>query len=145
MCFWFLRTFYEERPTTAEKETIWETMPYLDTSKRDQIEAAVFLISQEKTFFGVSFLNKVAGFKAWRPATLLKRDSNAGVFLQSLRNFQEHLFYRPPPVAASSICLSWCYYDPGIQVVGISMAIYSLVDKIWKSFFFFRIGFDSPL
>ena len=36
-----------------------------------------------------------------RPATLLKRDSNTGVFLWILRNFQEHLFYRKPPVAAA--------------------------------------------
>ena len=37
-------------------------------------------ISQEITWMGVSFL-------AFRPATLLKRDSNIGVFLWILRNF----------------------------------------------------------
>ena len=33
-------------------------------------------------------------FHAFRPATLLKRDSNRGVVLWILRNFQEHLFWR---------------------------------------------------
>ena len=37
------------------------------------------------------FFNKVAGL---RPATLLKRDSGADVFLWILRNFYEHFFYR---------------------------------------------------
>ena len=32
-----------------------------------------------------------------RPATLLKKDSGAGVFLWILRNFWEHFFYRTPP------------------------------------------------
>ena len=36
-----------------------------------------------------SFFNKVAGL---RPATLLKRDSNAGVFLWILRNFKNIYF-----------------------------------------------------
>ena len=31
---------------------------------------------------------------AWRPAILLRRDSNPGVFLWILRNFWEHLFWR---------------------------------------------------
>ena len=30
----------------------------------------------------------------WRNATLLKRDSDLGVFLLNLRNFQEHLIWR---------------------------------------------------
>ena len=44
------------------------------------------------------FLTKL---QAWRPATLLKRDPNTGVFLWNLQYFKEHLFYRTPPVAAS--------------------------------------------
>ena len=36
-----------------------------------------------------------------RTDTLLKRDSNTGVFLWKLRNFKITLFYRTPPVAAS--------------------------------------------
>ena len=35
------------------------------------------------------------------PATLLKRDSNIGVFLSNLQNLPEHLFYCSPLVAAS--------------------------------------------
>ena len=37
------------------------------------------------------FLIKLQAFKS---TTLLKRDSNTGVFLWILRNFQEHLFYK---------------------------------------------------
>ena len=51
---------------------------------------------QEINCVGV-FFNKVAG----RPATTLKRDSNTGVLLSILRNFQKQLFYRTPLVAAS--------------------------------------------
>ena len=36
-------------------------------------------------------------------ATLLKRDSNTGLFLRNLRNFQVHFFYRTSPVAASDL------------------------------------------
>ena len=36
-----------------------------------------------------------------KPATLLKTDSNTGIFLWYLRTFKEHIFYRTPPVAAS--------------------------------------------
>ena len=32
--------------------------------------------------------------QAWRPATLLKRDSDTGVFLWNLRNFYNTFFYR---------------------------------------------------
>ena len=39
------------------------------------------------------------------PATLIKRGSGLGVFLWNLRNFQEHLFYRTPPVAASELLI----------------------------------------
>ena len=39
--------------------------------------------------------------QALRPATLLKIDSNTGIFLWYLRTFKEHIFYRTPPVAAS--------------------------------------------
>ena len=39
---------------------------------------------QENTCAGVSFLIKMQAFKS---ATLLKQDSNAGVFLTILRNF----------------------------------------------------------
>ena len=45
---------------------------------------------------GLFFIN-VSGF---RPATLLKRDSDAGIFLWILWIFLRTLFYRSPPAAA---------------------------------------------
>ena len=47
----------------------------------------ILQMSQEYTCVGVSFFAKM---KAFRPATLLKRDSYTGVFLWNLRNSQEH-------------------------------------------------------
>ena len=47
--------------------------------------------SEENTCVGVSFLIKLQGF---RPATFFKGDSNTGIFLRNLRNFQKHLFWR---------------------------------------------------
>ena len=43
-----------------------------------------------------SFLNKVAGLEAYpfRLATLLKRDSNTGIFLWILKSFLEQLFWK---------------------------------------------------
>ena len=43
----------------------------------------------------------VIKLQAVTPATLLKTDSNTGIFLWYLRTFKEHIFYRTPPVAAS--------------------------------------------
>ena len=51
--------------------------------------------SEENTCARVSF-RQICG-----PVALWKRDSGADVFLWIFRNFQEHLFYRTPPVAAS--------------------------------------------
>ena len=51
--------------------------------------------SEENTRVRVSF-RQICG-----PVALWKRDSGADVFLWIFRNFQEHLFYRTPPVAAS--------------------------------------------
>ena len=53
--------------------------------------------------------NKVAGLS---PATLLKTRSGTCVFLRILWKFQEHLFYRTSPVAASEsegsyYCVYW--------------------------------------
>ena len=50
-----------------------------------------------------SFLNKVAGL---RPATLLKRDSNAGVFLWILRNIKNIYFEEHVQTAAESFRLN---------------------------------------
>ena len=39
----------------------------------------------------------------FRLATSLKRDSSTGVFLRILWHFQEHLFYRTPPMDAPGV------------------------------------------
>ena len=70
-------------------------------------EAVVQKCSIKKVF--LKFLqnsqeNTCARVSLWQscgPAALWKRDSGAGVFLWIFRNFQEHLFYRTPPVVAS--------------------------------------------
>ena len=54
-----------------------------------------------KHLFWILFLIKLQAFK---PAALLKRDSNTGVFLWNLRNFSEQLFYGTPPMTA----FLWC-------------------------------------
>ena len=53
--------------------------------------------SQENNHGGVFFLTKLQTFK---PATLLEKDSNAGMFKWNLRNFLEYLFLRTPLGAA---------------------------------------------
>ena len=55
--------------------------------------------SQENTCPRVSFLIKLqawVSFLVKLPATLLKKNSGAGIFLWILWNFSEHLFYRTP-------------------------------------------------
>ena len=42
---------------------------------------------------------------AWRPATLLKRDSNKVFSCEIYENFKNTVFYRTPPVAACVIDL----------------------------------------
>ena len=46
---------------------------------------------------------KINVLKIWKPSTLLKRDSNTGVFPSILQNFYEQLFYRTPALAASAL------------------------------------------
>ena len=54
-----------------------------------------------------SLFNKVAGLNAWRPATLLKRESNTGCFPVSIANFfKKNFFYRTP-----SVGLLLLYFD----------------------------------
>ena len=69
--------------------------------------------SRSHIFFKIGVLKNLAIFtgkylcwslfsiklQTWRPATLLRRDSNMEVSLWNLRNFYKHLFYRTPPVA----------------------------------------------
>ena len=65
-----------------------------------------FAIICRKTLVLESLFNKVAEFQALRtatqrPATLLKRNYNTGVFLWILKIFKNRLFYRTSPAAAS--------------------------------------------
>ena len=46
---------------------------------------------------------KIDALKNFAIFTLLKRDSNTGVFFWDLQNFEEQFFYRTPPVAASGL------------------------------------------
>ena len=50
-----------------------------------------------KTVTSESLINKVAGLQNFRPALLLKRDSDTGVFLWNLQNFYNIFFYSGPP------------------------------------------------
>ena len=66
----------------------WSSFYALKTSCTKQLFADVF---------------KIDVLMIWRPSTLLKRDSNTGVFLWISRNLYEQLFYRTPPLAASAL------------------------------------------
>ena len=46
----------------------------------------------------LSLFNKVTDIQSYG---FVKKDSNTGFFLRIIRNFEERLFYRTPPVAAS--------------------------------------------
>ena len=59
-----------------------------------------FTICTGKHLFWSLILIKL---QTWRPAALLKRDSNTGAFLRYLRNFWDYLFYGTPPVSASDL------------------------------------------
>ena len=66
------------------------------SQRRCSIKRAIlkhFAIFMGKHFCWSLFLIKLQTF---RPATLLKRNSNAVAFLWILRNFKEHLFHRTP-------------------------------------------------
>ena len=63
----------------------------------------IWQILQENNYVGAFFLIKL---QAFRPATLLKRDSNTGVIMWNLRNFQEHFFYRTP-FYSDCFCVFW--------------------------------------
>ena len=54
-----------------------------------------------QTLLAVLDLSKVAVAEVFCKKVLLKISQTTGVFLQILRDFQEHLFRKSPPVAAS--------------------------------------------
>ena len=70
---------------------------FWDETNRSSLSQIYFKIGVLKNF--ANFIRKqqcwslfLIKLQAWRPATLLKRDSNTGVFLWNLWNFLEHLF-----------------------------------------------------
>ena len=64
---------------------------------------------------------------AFEPATLLKRDSNTGVFLWVLRNVKSSFFYRKPPVAASEFVTCACYVK---EVISLFMKLRSRLSSV---------------
>ena len=64
--------------------------------------------SRSQMFFKIAVLKNFCKFHSktpvleslFKPPSLLKRDSNAGVFLGNLRNFKNAFFYRTLPVIA---------------------------------------------
>ena len=68
--------------------------------KKDVLKNIVIFIG--KHLFWSLFLIKLQAFK---PATLIKRNSNTGVFLWIFQTLKEQLFWRTPSVAAPVI--SW--------------------------------------
>ena len=87
-----------------KKKTLSQTFyGVLNTSQKQPFEV----------FFKIGVLKNLAMFKrkhlcwsfsliklhAFSPATLLKRDSNTGVFLWYCKIFKSSFFYRTPPVA----------------------------------------------
>ena len=75
------------------------------------------------------FFNKDAGL---RPATLLKRDSGARVFLWVLRNFYEHLLYRTP--LDDCFCLKNKQKKKYVCIRGIISLIVMKMKMKWKKF-----------
>ena len=74
----------------------------VDSHQRCSTEKVV--LKEFATFTGKDLRrsNVLIKLKVFRPATLLQRDSNTGIFLWILRNFTEHLFRRTS--ATRSFC-----------------------------------------
>ena len=49
------------------------------------------------------------------PATLLKKDSNRGVFLSNLRNSREHIFLHKTPRVAASVTTRGPLYSSEVE------------------------------
>ena len=82
--------------------------------------------SQENTRVRISYLFKDA---CLRPATVLKGDSDADVFLWILRNFQEHLFFTEH--------LSWSSKGPLLGLIQY-LTIESPLTLSWRGPFSYR-------
>ena len=92
------------RPATLLKTILWHRcFPKPATLLKKRLWYRCFPVNFAKflrTCARVSFLIKL---QAWGLQLYQKRDSGAGVFLWILSNFQQHFFYRTPPVTASKM------------------------------------------
>ena len=70
--------------------------------------------------------------QAWRPAKLLKRESNTGVFPRILQNFLELLFWR----TSASVCLPLEAFCSGIVNISFANASFYIlqrrIQRFWK-------------
>ena len=87
-------------------------------------------IHDKQTCFNVDF---DSFFKAWKPATLSKRDCNTGVFLRILQIFQKQLYLQNTSVAAFSYVHKSAYYHNETKNSDANIRIKSLW---WPAFFF---------
>ena len=122
--------------------------------------------SSLQMFFKIGVLKNVAIFEgkhlcwnfllirpqAWRPANLLKRDSNTGVFLWILRSSLEQLFYRTPLLVASLIVISKPHKTCYSWNLGFIMALKNLTittnkfrnSSYWLTYFWPIFSFFTP-
>ena len=82
-----------------------------------------------EVFYGKAVFKILAIFTGWicRPATLLKRDSNTGVFLWILWNLSEHLFWR----TSANSCF-WLFKTP-IEHQWAAVSVLNLIKFGWFS------------
>ena len=75
----------------------------------------------------------------FRPTTLSKRDSNADVFLQNLRNFQEHLLYNIPVPASMQWKSAWM--NPQYAHYIENYVKYNWIFPIYSAIFHWQFSF----
>ena len=88
-----------------------------DTAARVELRNSHWVVLQNFANFTGKHLCWSLFFKklqAFRPATLLKRDSYTGVFLWNLRNSEEHLFWKQLNDCFCVLITSWYidFYNP---------------------------------
>ena len=86
----------------------WSLRLQIQTPK--EVSLKNFAIFTEKRLCWSLFL---INLQVWRPATLLKRDSNIGVLLLTLQNFSEHL--RTAAFKVSMPQVAYCQHE-NIQI-----------------------------
>ena len=77
---------------------LWIIILKMSKSRRSQIFFKIGgALKISAIFIGKYLCWSLFLIKAWKPATLLKKDSNTCIFLSILQNFWKQLFYRTPP------------------------------------------------